>query len=164
MPDTDEDLFQPVICPVPLGSHTVLYFYHPVKGDEESSVAPCSARLAAKLFVPRRSLLVLTGNLYFKFLLTSKKSLKTNSMIWWLAEALWKRETCWKEGQEYPWPSEMFPRPPKWRLSLGTKMWHLQGNLMIIICCNVWIHQSWRNKYYKAIQFMYFLTNISIGG
>jgi alkylated DNA repair protein alkB family protein 6 len=67
LPHLDGDLFTPVICTVSLKSHTVLSFYETI----DESAASCKTleeRLLFQLLLQPRSLLVLKGDLYEKYL------------------------------------------------------------------------------------------------
>lgn len=66
MPHFDGDLYHPVITTISLGSHTVLNFYRDF--DEEQPDNSLEARKEFSLLVEPRSLLVLTRDLYSKYL------------------------------------------------------------------------------------------------
>ena len=69
MPHLDGDLFFPAITTVSLGSHTVLNFYEPMSEEDEESVdSSFDARKKFSVLVEPRSLLVLRGEMYHKYL------------------------------------------------------------------------------------------------
>lgn len=74
MPHTDGPLYYPVVANITLGSHTVLEWYHPIDKNETDTGSPdkkntsLESRNFAQILLERRSLLVVQGDMYSKYL------------------------------------------------------------------------------------------------
>ena len=69
-PHLDGSLFYPTIATISLGSHTVLNFYQPLSKQEMSNSC-CSSledRLKFKIYIPRRSLILIQDQMFHHYL------------------------------------------------------------------------------------------------
>ena len=66
-PHLDGNLFYPTIATISLGSHTVLNFYEPLS-DEDEFCSSLENRLKFKIYIPRRSLILIQNEMFRHYL------------------------------------------------------------------------------------------------